>query len=176
MGNTRQVGQMSLRHKRTDRVREKLGSRAAVLDERTSSQPSEFVRAAQNCWLRVSEEGSGFAMFAPPSCRRRRRNDASLLESAVLSTSFRRMRRSRRLPGGHRSERSEPSNTARSAHDVRAADLQEEPTKRHTANGACRGETVVSSDPTKTAAIWRTSQRAERAIERSELVERGNSI
>jgi hypothetical protein len=58
---------MSLRHKRTDRVREKLGSRAAVLDERTSSQPSEFVRAAQNCWLRVSEEGSGLQARSAPS-------------------------------------------------------------------------------------------------------------
>jgi hypothetical protein len=98
--------------------------------------------------------------------------------------------------GEHRSERSEPSNTARSAHDVRAADcvrageersskagsahdvraadLQKEPTKRRTANAAGRCETVVSLDPTKTAAIWRTSLRAERAIERSELVERGN--
>jgi hypothetical protein len=101
--------------------------------------------------------------------------------------------------GEHRSERSELSNTARSAHDVRAADcvrageegssikagsahdvraadLQKEPTKRRTANGAGRCETVVSLDPTKTAAIWRTSLRAERAIERSELVGRGNQV
>jgi hypothetical protein len=139
---------MSLRHKRARRRRHvKLGSRAAVLD----------------------------TMFAPPICRRRRRNDASRTELAVPTSSFRRIRRRRRLAGEHRSERSEQSNTARSAHDVRAADLQEEPTKRRTANGTGRCETVVSLDPMKTAASWRTSQRAERAIERSELVKRGNS-
>jgi hypothetical protein len=50
--------------------------------------------------------------------------------------------------------------------DVRAADLQEEPTKR--ARTERLSWTVVSSDPTKTAAPRRTSQRAERAIRYSE--------
>ena len=47
--------------------RNQTGSRAAVLDERTSSQPLVTVRPLQCCWLRGSEEGSGFqrAIRAP---------------------------------------------------------------------------------------------------------------
>jgi hypothetical protein len=45
-------------------------------------------------------------MFAPPICRRRWRNNAF---------PFRQLRRRRRQPSEHRSERSEPSNTARCA-------------------------------------------------------------
>ena len=59
------------------------------------------------------------------------------------------------------------------ARDVRAADLQEKPTKR-VENGAALATRVVSSDAAKTAALQRTSQRAERAIKHSELGERGN--
>ena len=51
--------------------------------------------------------------------------------------------------------------------DVRAADLQPEPTKR-VENRAGPSDTVVSSDSAKTAATRRTSQRAERANRRSE--------
>jgi hypothetical protein len=58
--------------------------------------------------------------------------------------------------------------------DVRAADLQEKPTKR-VKNKAGSPETIVSSDPTKTAATQRTSQRAERAIKHSERSERSNT-
>jgi hypothetical protein len=48
--------------------------------------------------------------------------------------------------------------------DVRPADLQEETTKRRRADSVGSCGAGVSSDPTKTAATWRTSQRAERAI------------
>jgi hypothetical protein len=137
MGNPRQGGQVNLRKKRTDGVREKLGSRAAVLDERTSSQPTYRVLVLHDCWLRVSEEGSGLkarsarsersersnqmgsraavldSMFAPPICRRRRRNGASRTQLGITTPAFRRIGRRRRLPGEHRRERSEPSNTAR---------------------------------------------------------------
>jgi hypothetical protein len=60
------------------------------------------------------------------------------------------------------------------ARDVRAADLQEKPTKR-VKNKAGSPETVVSLDPTK-AATQRTSQRAERATKHSEHSERSNQI
>jgi apolipoprotein N-acyltransferase len=58
------------------------------------------------------------------------------------------------------------------ARDVRAADLQEEPTKRF--ESRANSVIVVSSDSTKTAAHQRTSQRAERAIRQSERSERSN--
>ena len=58
--------------------------------------------------------------------------------------------RSRRMPRAIR------------ARDVRAADLQEEPTKRR--RNRADSTTIVSSDPPKTAASRRTSQRAKRAI------------
>ena len=51
------------------------------------------------------------AMFAPPICRRSRRN-APKTELMAPPRSFRRIRRRRRLPGKHRSERSEPLDTA----------------------------------------------------------------
>jgi hypothetical protein len=118
---------VSVHRGRANGVRDKLGSRAAVLDERASKQPPRTVWAPQRCCLRASVEGSG--------------------------------------------------DQARSAaRDVRAADLQEETRKRRIARRAGGFETVVSSDPTKSAASWRTSPRAERAIERCELVERGNQI
>ena len=53
-----------------------------------------------------SDDDVGFPMFAPPICRRRWRNNAS---------PFRQLRRRRRQPSEHRSERSEQSNTARCA-------------------------------------------------------------
>jgi hypothetical protein len=53
------------------------------------------------------------------------------------------------------------------ARDVRAADLQEETTKRLDSR-ADSPKLIISLDSTKTAAIRRTSQRAERAIRRSE--------
>jgi hypothetical protein len=56
--------------------------------------------------LASDDEGGGFAMFAPPICRRSWRNDAF---------PFRELRRRRRPPSEHRSERSEQSNRARSA-------------------------------------------------------------
>jgi hypothetical protein len=65
------------------------------------------------------------------------------------------------------------SKSAIRARDVPAADLQEEQTKRVTKRAEFH-DRIVSSDPTKTAAPRRTSQRAERAIRRSELGERGN--
>jgi hypothetical protein len=58
-------------------------------------------------------------------------------------------------------------NGAIRARDVRAADLQEEPTK-HLENGADSPTRSFRSDPTKTAAPRRTSQRAKRAIRHSE--------
>jgi len=61
------------------------------------------------------------------------------------------------------------------AHDVRAADLQAEPTKR-LQRAELISETVVSSDSTKTAAPQRTSLRAERAIRQSERSERSNQM
>jgi hypothetical protein len=70
-------------------------------------------RIARRCPERTNEqtrlssagerEGSGFAMFAPPICRRRWRNNAF---------PFRQIRRRRRQPSDHRSERSEQSNRA----------------------------------------------------------------
>jgi hypothetical protein len=54
-----------------------------------------------------SKARSAPAMFAPPICRRSRRN-ASRSEPILPTQSFRRIRRRRRLPGEHRSERSEP--------------------------------------------------------------------
>jgi hypothetical protein len=105
---------------------------------RTSSQPTYRVLVLHDCWLRVSEEGSGLkarsarsersersnqmgsraavldSMFAPPICRRRRRNGASRTQLGITTPAFRRIGRRRRLPGEHRRERSEPSNTARS--------------------------------------------------------------
>jgi hypothetical protein len=60
------------------------------------------------------------------------------------------------------------------ARDVRAADLQEKPTKR-VKNKAGSPETVVSLDPTKTAATQRNIA-AERAIKHSEHSERSNQI
>jgi hypothetical protein len=65
--------------------------------------------------------------------------------------------------------------SAKRARDVRAADLQEKPTKG-VKNKVGSPETVVSLDPTKTAATQRTSQRAERAIKHSEHSERSNQI
>jgi hypothetical protein len=59
------------------------------------------------------------------------------------------------------------------ARDVRAADLQEDPTKP-VENSAGFRKTLVSSDPTKTAAPRRTSKRAKRAIRHSERRERSN--
>src|SRR5687768_16906784 len=82
------------------------------------------------------------AMFAPPICRRRWRNNA---------LPFRQIRRRRRQPSEHRRERSEQSKQS----DVRAADLQEEMAEQRSS---------VPPDPTKTAATQRTSPRAERAI------------
>jgi len=73
---------------------------------------------------------------------------------------LRERRRSRRLQSAIR------------ARDVRAADLQQELTKRVSREPI--RDRMVSSDPTKTAAPRRTSQRAERAIRYSELGERGN--
>jgi hypothetical protein len=46
------------------------------------------------------------AMFAPPICRRSRRKNGE--SSWFVDTIIRRVRRRRRLPGEHRSERSEP--------------------------------------------------------------------
>jgi hypothetical protein len=60
------------------------------------------------------------------------------------------------------------------ARDVRAADLQEEPTKRVENRVDLR--TIVSSGSTKTAASQRTSPRAERAIGHSERNDRSNHI
>ena len=53
-----------------------------------------------------SDDGSSFQMFAPPTCRRRWRNNAF---------PFRQLRRRRRQPSEHRSEQGEQSNTARCA-------------------------------------------------------------
>jgi hypothetical protein len=61
--------------------------------------------------VRVREEGSGFAMFAPPICKRRWRNNAF---------PFRQIRRRRRQPSEHRSEPSEQSKRARSSRAERA--------------------------------------------------------
>ena len=58
------------------------------------------------------------------------------------------------------------------ARDVRAADLQEEPTKP--AENRAVLVDVVSSDRTKTAAPRRTSQRPERAIGHASVSERDN--
>jgi hypothetical protein len=71
-------------------------SRAAVLrrSERTC------------CSSASADEVGGFPMFAPPICRRRWRNNAF---------PFCQLRRRRRQPSEHRSERSELSNTARCA-------------------------------------------------------------
>jgi hypothetical protein len=52
------------------------------------------------------DDGGGFSMFAPPICRRRWRDSAF---------PFCQVRRRRRQPSEHRSERREPSNTARCA-------------------------------------------------------------
>jgi len=53
-------------------------------------------------------------MFAPPICRRSRRN-VSRTKPVLPKQSFRRIRRRRRLPSEHRSEQSERSNTASEA-------------------------------------------------------------
>jgi hypothetical protein len=57
-------------------------------------------------------------MFAPPICRRSRRNDAPRTEPAAAKPSFRWIRRRRRLSGEHRCERSEPSNAASSSSEA----------------------------------------------------------
>ena len=56
------------------------------------------------------------AMFAPPICRRSRRN-VSRTKLVLPRQSFRWIRR-RRLPSEHRSERSEPPNTASTASEA----------------------------------------------------------
>jgi hypothetical protein len=93
-------------------------ARAAVLDERASSPPGDSLAfACTTAGCEGSEEGSGFqrairtAMFAAADLQeeptKRIENKA---DSAVQS--FRRIRRRRRLPSEHRSERSEPLDTA----------------------------------------------------------------
>ena len=90
-----------------------LGSRAAVLrrseqtrlivcERRRSKRPPSAIRAP---------------MFAPPICRRSRRN-VSRTKPVLPKQSFRRIRRRRRLPSEHRSERSRPSNTASTASEA----------------------------------------------------------
>jgi hypothetical protein len=126
---------------RIARRRAERGWRAAVLDERGSrhafrlraseegsgSQAPASASGVEQCTrsegTRLSspnddEEGgctarSASAMFAPPICRRSRRN-ASLAE-LILRDGFRRIRRRRRLLGEHPRERSEPSDTASAA-------------------------------------------------------------
>jgi hypothetical protein len=56
--------------------------------------------------------------------------------------------------------RQRSADAIRARSDVRAADVQEKPTKRVTVEKIREG--VVSSGSTKTAALQRTSQRAER--------------
>jgi hypothetical protein len=64
-------------------------------------------------WSASDYERGGFharsasPMFAPPICRRSRRNASRKVDSP--RPALRRIRRRRRLPGEHRSERSEPS-------------------------------------------------------------------
>ena len=58
------------------------------------------------------------------------------------------------------------------ARDVRAADLQEEPTKRVQKGAAFRHDRFVGSD--EDGGSQRISQRAERAIRHSERSERSN--
>jgi hypothetical protein len=58
------------------------------------------------------------------------------------------------------------------ARDVRAADLQEKPTKRADTRLTLKPSRFVGFD--EDGGCQRTSQRAERAIEYSELGERGN--
>jgi hypothetical protein len=70
-------------------------------------------------------------------------------------------RRSRRLQSAIR------------ARDVRAADLQEEPTKPTDRELTCQHRRFVGSD--EDGGSRRTSQRAERAIRQSELGERSTS-
>ena len=84
-------------------------------------------------------------------CSRRR----SAGEMAEHAFPFRQLRRRRRQPSEHRSERSEQSNTAMFAPPICRRD------------GGTRFS--VPSAPTKTAATQRTSQRAERAIEHSDV-------
>ena len=86
------------------------GSRGAVLRRsegtRFSSRSDDEVGG--------TKARSGPAMFAPLICRRSRRN-ASRCRADSPTQSFRRSRRRQRLPGEHRREHSEPSDTASAA-------------------------------------------------------------
>jgi hypothetical protein len=96
-------------------------------------------RSEQTRFLSASDdEVGGLAMFAPPICRRRWRNNAF---------PFRQLRRRRRYPSEHRSERQRAiRHSAIRARDVRAADLQDEPTKRVEKELILRHNSFVGSD------------------------------
>ena len=89
---------------------------------RTSEQPASkqslALAVAAGCEearkAAAADARSAPAMFAPPICRRSRRN-ASRSELILRKRSFRRIGRRRRLPTEHRCERSEPLDTASAA-------------------------------------------------------------
>jgi hypothetical protein len=147
------------------------GSRGAVLRR---SEGTRFSSGSDD-EVGGTKARSGPAMFAPLICRRSRRN-ASRCRADSRSQSFRRSRRRRRLPGEHRREHSEPSDTASLASGAiklgsRAAVLSQA--------GAPLSWTSERADALfvcervrKAAANKRRPQRAERAMHR----ERGDTF
>jgi hypothetical protein len=124
------------------------GWRAAVLDERASSQPCKQSGFRIGCWLGASEEGSG-------NKRRPRRAERAIYihrEGTCFSVPDR--RRSKRLQSAIR------------ARDVRAADLQEEPTKPVEDRAVLVDGRFVGSD--EDGGSPANIERAERAIGHSE--------
>jgi hypothetical protein len=86
--------------------------------------PAAPCAAARNT---SNDKVGGFAMFAPPICKRSWRNNAF---------PFRQLRRRRRQPSEHRSERSEQSNRARCVSSARKGEPALE-----------LGEPLIEADP-----------------------------